>query len=291
MEVVKEIEDFVSFKISKLMLSGPESDLKKTENAQLAMFTASMACLRVMEVDYGVSVRDACFLAGHSVGEYSALCASSVLSLGDAAKIVKFRGEAMSRACFGKNGMMYAIIGLRIHEFVDTLRDIEKRFGCCVIANDNSTEQFVISGVGTAVHKAISAAQEKGARVVRLSVGGAFHSPLMSPAAIALDKFVHEFKFSEPKIPVVLNYTALPAKSPEKIVSALPMQVIGRVRWRETLEYIMSEGVDTIIELGPGNVLTNIAKRMLGDKISALEVGTVAKMEDLRKHLKAKVAI
>ena len=267
--VLEEIEDAVSFKISKVIEDGPIEELTKTNNAQLAIFTASVLCLNIFTKEYGYDIYSNCkFLAGHSLGEYTALYASDTLSLRDAAKLVYARGNIMASA-FASNAdqfSMVAILGLS-HQYIEPLlHDFKSGTNICVIGNDNSSTQVVLSGYKNAVNKVVTALKNKynTVRTIQLNTSGPFHSPIMAPAIIELEKFLCEsdIKFNKFKIPVISNVYAFPFDNIDQIQSELIRQMVSTVRWRESIEIIMNDNeIDTIVEVAPGKVLNSMLKR------------------------------
>ncbi len=263
--------DILGYDTVNFMFNGPLDVLTKTENAQPAIFLHSIACYyRVMEFgSYGVRELDSQLLnsstlkpsvmAGHSVGEYSALCSAGVLSFEDAIRVVKTRGDAMAKA---KQGTMAAIIGLPVSEVEDIVKDSTDA-GIIKIANYNSPMQIVISGEISAIEKASSLAKQRKAKsVIPLKVSGAFHSPLMEPASSELEKVLENIAFKEPEVPIVPNVTATPTESIQEIKDALVKQITHPVRWVESVNNMIKMGVDKFIEVGPGTVLTGLIKRI-----------------------------
>jgi [acyl-carrier-protein] S-malonyltransferase len=266
-EVFQEVDDALGQKLSALMRQGPDADLTLTENAQPALMAVSVAVMRVLEKDFGVGVERAAFVAGHSLGEYSALCAAGALSLADAARLLKLRGQAMQRAVPVGAGAMASLIGPKTDVALAEAAAAEgSSVGVCVVANDNNNGNVVISGDKAAVDKAIEAAKALGARAIPLNVSAPFHSPLMAPAAEEMAKALAAATILAPRAPVVANVTARPTLDPEVIRGLLVQQVTGRVRWRESVEWLAGEGgVTRFAEAGSGKVLAGIAKRIAPD--------------------------
>ena len=268
-DILDEIEDSVSFKISKVIEEGPIEELTKTNNAQLAIFATSVLCLNIFTKEYGYNIYDACkFLAGHSLGEYTALYASGTLSLGDASRLVYARGNIMANT-FGNSTSqfsMVAILGLSAHDVEPFLSEFKHGTSVCVIGNDNSSTQVVLSGYKDSVNKVVTLLKNKydNIRAIPLNTSGPFHSPIMAPAIIELEKFFCEsnIKFNTFKIPVISNAYAFPFDNTEEIQSELIRQMVSTVRWRESMEIITSDNeIDTIVEVAPGKVLTSMLKR------------------------------
>lgn len=287
-ETIEEIEDAISFKISKIISEGPEEELTLTHNAQIALFAASMATFNVLKHEFGFEVTGSIkYMAGHSLGEYTALCAASVLSLKDSARLIKKRGELMAQAASGNNFCMEAIIELNINKVEEILKPYQSGRNICVIANDNSNSQVIISGTLEAVTKASKKAIEEGAKkTIRLNTSGPFHSPLMANAAIELDSILANLSdsFMDFKTPVIMNVTATPLENQSQIHPLLVQQITDRVRWRETINFMANSGIKQIIEIGPGKVLTKISKRT-HPEIEMFGIETVTEMESLLLNL------
>ena len=282
--VFEEVDDALGQKLSTIMFEGPEDTLTLTANAQPALMAVSMAVLRVMEAQ-GLNLKEkVTFVAGHSLGEYSALCAAGTFSLADTARLLRIRGEAMQDAVGVGEGAMAAIIGLD----EDTVEEICSSVlgeGVCQIANDNGGGQLVISGETNAINAACKIASEKGAkRAIILPVSAPFHSSLMQPAADAMKEALLDVNKNTPVVPLIPNVTVQPESDPQHIIELLVHQVTGRVRWRETIEWFAQNGVDTLFEIGSGKVLTGLARRINKD-INGLTVGSSEEIETALKAL------
>lgn len=282
--VFEEVDDALGQKLSTIMFEGPEDTLTLTANAQPALMAVSMAVLRVMEAQ-GLNLKEkVAFVAGHSLGEYSALCAAGTFSLADTARLLRIRGEAMQDAVGVGEGAMAAIIGLD----EDTVEEICSSVlgeGVCQIANDNGGGQLVISGQTNAINAACKIASEKGAkRAIILPVSAPFHSSLMQPAADAMKEALLDVNKNAPLVPLIPNITVQPESDPQHIIELLVHQVTGRVRWRETIEWFAQNGVDTLFEIGSGKVLTGLARRINKD-INGLTVGSSEEIETALKAL------
>jgi len=264
-EVFAAVDDALGQHLFRLMQEGPEDELTLTENAQPALMAVSMAVVRVLAADFNVAIDGAAFAAGHSLGEYSALCAIEALSLSDTARLLKLRGQAMQRAVPVGAGSMASLIGPKVDL---ALAEAAAAAGCegggvCAVANDNNQGNIVISGEVAAVERAIARAKELGARAIPLNVSAPFHCPLMQPAADAMAAALSGTSVAEPLIPLVANITARPVSDPETIRTLLVQQVTGRVRWRESITWLAEEGgVTRFAELGSGKVLSGMAKRI-----------------------------
>ncbi|MBB3161863.1 [acyl-carrier-protein] S-malonyltransferase [Rhizobium laguerreae] len=260
--VFEEVDEALGEKLSDVMFNGPEDTLTLTANAQPALMAVSIAVVRVLEAK-GLDLKSkVAYVAGHSLGEYSALCAAGSFSLADTARLLRIRGNAMQAAVPVGVGAMAAIIGLE-HADVVAVCEAAAAIGACQIANDNGGGQIVISGEKAAVEKAAALATDKGAkRAILLPVSAPFHSTLMAPAADAMREALAKVAKSDPVVPVIANVRAAPVTGADEIASLLVEQVTGQVRWRETVEWFAGNGVTTLYELGSGKVLTGLARRI-----------------------------
>ena len=263
-EVFQEVDDALNQRLSKIMWEGPESDLVLTENAQPAIMAASMAVIRVLERDGGLDLaKHARLVAGHSLGEYSALCAAGAFTLADAARLLKARGQAMQQAVPVGEGGMSALLGAEIDQAEGLAKECAAATGgVCVVANDNAPGQVVISGTRAAIDKAPEIAKAKGIkRAMALNVSAPFHSPMMKPAADKMREALAAVTIRPPAVPVVANVTAAEVTEPETIRRLLVEQVTARVRWRESVLAFRGLGVETTVEAGGSKVLTGMVKR------------------------------
>ncbi|MGO6666491.1 ACP S-malonyltransferase [Rhizobium ruizarguesonis] len=260
--VFEEVDEALGEKLSDVMFNGPEDTLTLTANAQPALMAVSIAVVRVLEAK-GLDLKSkVAYVAGHSLGEYSALCAVGTFSLADTARLLRIRGNAMQAAVPVGVGAMAAIIGLE-HADVVAVCEAATAVGACQIANDNGGGQIVISGEKAAVEKAAGLATDKGAkRAILLPVSAPFHSTLMAPAADAMREALAMVSKSDPIVPLIANVRAAPVTAADEIASLLVEQVTGQVRWRETVEWFAGNGVTTLYELGSGKVLTGLARRI-----------------------------
>jgi [acyl-carrier-protein] S-malonyltransferase len=282
-----EIDEALSQPLAHLIFEGPESELTLTENAQPALMAVSLAVVRVLEAETGLDIaRDVAFVAGHSLGEYSALAAARALGVGDAARLLRLRGRAMQEAVPVGVGAMAALIGLD----VETARMAAAEATCagidhdevCVVANDNGAGQAVVSGHRSAVERAIAIARAHGAkRSVMLPVSAPFHSPLLAPAADAMASALAKTTLRRPLVPLVANVTAQPVEEPGQIRDLLVQQVAGMVRWRESMLFFAAAGVEEIVELGAGRILTGLARRIVPG-LAARAIGTPAEIAGFR---------
>lgn len=282
--VFDEVDEALGQKLSSVMWNGPEDELTLTANAQPALMAVSMAVMRVLE-NGGLRLQDkVSYVAGHSLGEYSALCAAGMFSIADTARLLRIRGDAMQAAVPVGVGAMVAIIGLETAD-VETICAQASSLGACQIANDNGGGQLVVSGSKTAVEEAARLATEKGAkRALMLPVSAPFHSNLMAPAAERMREALASVAKSALLIPVVANVTVSPLTDPEAIAQKLVEQVTGRVRWRETVEWFGQNGVDTLYEIGSGKVLSGLARRINRD-LTGVAINTPADIEASLKIL------
>ena len=266
-EVFQEVDDALNQKLFALMKEGPEADLTLTENAQPALMAVSLAVSRTLEKEFGVAIEKAAFVAGHSLGEYAALAAAGAISLSDTARLLKLRGQAMQRAVPVGAGAMASLIGPKTDvALAEAAAAAGAEVGVCVVANDNNNGNVVISGDKAGVDRAIEKAKELGARAIPLNVSAPFHCPLMQPAADEMAEALATATIIAPRAPLVANVTARPTLDPEAIRRMLVEQVTGRVRWRESMDWMATEGgVTRFAEAGSGKVLSGMAKRIAPD--------------------------
>ena len=277
--VFQEVDDALSQKLSSLMFEGPEADLTLTENAQPALMAVSVAVARVLEQDFGVNLAaKGAYAAGHSLGEYSALCAMGAISLSDTAKLLKLRGQSMQKAVPVGEGAMAALLGAELEQALTVVAEAAQGeiVGC---ANDNGGGQVVISGKKTAVERAIEVAKTKGIkRAMLLPVSAPFHCAMMQPAADAIAEALAHANVQPPRLPIVSNVTAKGETNPADIRKLLVQQVTGLVRWRESMQWLKGQGVTQAVELGSGKVLAGLLKRIDKD-IEPLSLGQPAEIE------------
>ncbi|HWE99107.1 MAG TPA: ACP S-malonyltransferase [Caulobacteraceae bacterium] len=266
-EVFEEVDEALGQRLSRLMRDGPIEELTLTENAQPALMAVSLAAMRVLDRQFGVQVTRAAFVAGHSLGEYSALAAAGAIGLSDTARLLRRRGAAMQRAAPVGLGAMASLIGPKADiALAEAAARAGSAAGVCVVANDNNAGNVVISGEKAAVDLAIAEAKTLGARAILLNVSAPFHCPLMAPAAEEMAEALAEVAIVAPRTPLVANVTARPVHEPEAIRRLLVEQVTGRVRWRESIEWLTGEGgADRFAEVGTGKVLAGIVKRIAPD--------------------------
>lgn len=285
-EVFQEVDNTLNQNLFALMTGGPEHELTLTANTQPALMAVSMAVVRVLEKEFGIDLKDkAAFVAGHSLGEYSAACAAGVFSLADTVRLLRARGDAMQKAVpFGVGGMA-AVIGVSFKDINALVEACCDENALCVAANDNSDGQVVLSGHMAAIDKAVEIAPEFGAkRCIKLPVSAPFHSPLMQPAAETMARVLMEVEARPAEIPLISNVLAEPVSDEKEIIKRLVEQVTGTVRWRETMNYLNDRSVTDVYELGAGKVLSGLFKRSFKE-IHAASVCTPADIEELAKNL------
>jgi [acyl-carrier-protein] S-malonyltransferase len=279
-EVFAVVDDALNMKLSNIIWTGDLNELTLTENAQPALMASSMAIIAVLKSE-GLEIEFSEFMAGHSLGEYTALCAAESISLADTARLLRTRGLAM-QSCLGNDeGAMAAILGLSANQIQEVLDNFSEK-GICTIANDNDPTQVVISGHRPVVDKVINLLKKAGARrVLPLKVSAPFHCEIMQPAAQIMQEALANVTVKRPKVPIVMNTRAEAIVDPEQIRSFLVDQIVGMVRWRETINYMHQEGVTTFYELGVGKVLSGMVKRI---SVGAKTVN-VASSEDVKVML------
>jgi [acyl-carrier-protein] S-malonyltransferase len=272
--VFDEVDAALGEKLSAIMWEGPADTLTLTENAQPALMAVSLAAMRVLEAEAGIDLaRDAKFVAGHSLGEYSALAAAGALTISDTAKLLRIRGQAMQRAVPVGTGAMAALLGMELDAAAAVAAEAAQG-EVCQAANDNGGGQVVVSGNTSAVERAVEIAKAKGAkRAMMLKVSAPFHCALMQPAADAMAEALGKTAIKAPVVPVVANVIAKPISDPQEIARRLVEQVTGTVRWRECAAFMASAGVTMFYEVGSGKVLTGLLKR-IAEGVTGTAIGT-----------------
>ncbi len=277
-EVYNEVDEVLGFSLSELIFNGQIEELTLTKNAQPAIMATSIAILKTLEKE-GFNIKNSKFVAGHSLGEYTALCASGAISLADTAHILKMRGIFMQEAVSVGIGAMAAILGLNL-DIVESLVAEIKGNEICEIANDNEPSQVVLSGHKTAIEKACVKAKSLGAkRAVLLPVSAPFHCSLMASAQKNMTNLISELNIEKPIVPLVSNVTSIPTQKIEEIRKNLINQITGRVRWRESILFMKKSGIQKVYEVGPGRVLCNLIRRIVDN----VEQENISKVEDLLK--------
>ncbi len=277
--VFDEVDAALGEKLSALIFNGPQDQLTLTENAQPALMATSIAALRVLQGETGFDIpTQAKFVAGHSLGEYTALAAAGALSVSEAARLLRLRGKSMQQAVPPGRGAMAALLGVDYPVAAEIAAEAAQG-DICAVANDNAPGQVVVSGTRAAVERALDIAKAKGAkRAILLEVSAPFHCPLMAPASGVMEEALSAAKFGAPCVPVVTNVTARAESNPETLRRLLVDQVTGMVRWRESMQYMDSQGVTTFIEIGAGKVLSGLAKRICPNA-ALLNVGVPADLD------------
>ena len=285
-QVLEEVDDALCQNLSQLMFDGPEGELTLTENAQPALMAASLAVIRVLETEGGFMLaRNASFVAGHSLGEYSALAAAGAVTIGDGARLLKLRGQAMQQAVRVGEGAMAALLGLDVEQGHVIAAEATGRDEVCAVANDNAPGQVVISGHRRAVERAIAIAKGHGARrSIALPVSAPFHSPLMAPAAEVMAEALGRVALRPPVVPLVANLSATATSDPARIKRGLVEQVTAMVRWRESMLFLRQSGIEEVVEIGTGRVLSGLIKR-IDPNFSTRSVGVPTEVESLLKEL------
>ena len=278
-KVFKKVDEILGVNLSKIMFEGPQDELTKTENTQPALMAVSVALIEVLEKDFGKKFQDLCALtAGHSLGEYSALCASKALTLEDTAKLLQIRGSERAKCGQKTSGAMCAILGVEI-EVAKEIASEASQGDICQVANDNSVGQVVLSGSKIAIERAIEIAKSKGAkRAIQLPVSGAFHSLLMKDAQEKMAKALEKTIINQPIVPLVANVSAQIAKDASEIKNLLVEQITGSVRWRETMLCFEQNGIEEVIEFGAGKVLSGLVSRTCPN----LKSRSIQNSEDLK---------
>lgn len=277
--VFEEVNDALGKDLCKIMWDGPSEELTLTENAQPALMAVSMAVMRSLESEFGFDLKDKVkFVAGHSLGEYSALCAAGTFTIKDTAQLLTIRGKSMQAAVPVNEGAMAAVLGLDLDDAIK-LAEAASEGDVCTAANDNAPGQVVLSGARAAVERAVAMASDFGARrAVLLDVSAPFHCDLMFPAAEAMKDALSNTNMKAPVVPLVANTKATAITDADAIRDGLVAQVTGRVRWRETITYMAQNGITTLYEVGSGRVLTGLARRIERD-LDGLSIGTA---EDIK---------
>jgi [acyl-carrier-protein] S-malonyltransferase len=281
-EVFQEVDDALAQRLSRIMWEGPVEELTLTANTQPALMAHSIAMMRVLEKEAGVDIENAMFVAGHSLGEYSALCCARSLSVAATAKLLRIRGDAMQAAVPAGEGAMAALLGADLNAAQEAIDATDG--GVCEIANDNAPGQVVISGTKTRVESVCAGANSFGFKMAKtLPVSAPFHSSLMTPAAESMREALGHASMRTPIIPLVANVTARETVKPEEIRELLVQQVTGRVRWTESVTYMADRGCDEFIEIGAGKVLSGLIKRIAKDA-RVLSVGEPSNLDEFSKY-------
>lgn len=279
-DVFDAVDEALGEKLTEIMWSGPEEALKLTANTQPALMAVSVAVIAALDAEFGISIERADFIAGHSLGEYSALCAAGALNIADTARLLRLRGEAMQSAVSAGEGAMAALLGADDAQALAACdAGVKAAGGVCEVANDNAPGQLVLSGTAAAIEAACVFAREDGVKkAVPLAVSAPFHCSLMAPAAEAMRAALDEATIELPRVPLVANVTALATSDPDQIREQLVAQVTGRVRWRESVQWMVSRGLETAMEAGAGKVLT-VMNRRNERSLKGITLGTVEQLQ------------
>lgn len=278
-DVFREVDDALGEDLSDLMWTGELDALTLTANTQPALMAHSVAAMRALEAEFRISPTEAAYVAGHSLGEYSALVSAGALGVADAAKLLRIRGNAMQSAVAPGEGAMAALLGATVEQAEAACDAGRAEGGVCEIANDNAIGQIVLSGTKAAIDLACAASRDIGIKkAMALNVSAPFHCSLMSPAADAMAEALRDAMIAEPSVAVVANVTAKPTKDPEEIRQNLVAQVTGRVRWTETIQFMAGEGIEATGEVGAGKVLS-VMQRRIEKSLNGYTLGTPADLE------------
>ena len=280
-KIFKEADEKLNFPISKIILNGPETDLKLTENTQPAILTISYSIFKLITEEFNISLKNFTFFAGHSLGEYSALVSSGSLLFTDAVLLLHQRGKLMQEAVPAGRGSMIAVMGINLDDLNKFIKEINVNKGVCEIANDNSNSQVILSGDKSAIEEISKILKNNKKKSIPLPVSAPFHCSLMKPAAKKMEKNILETNFINPEVKIVSNVTAQVFKNPDDIKKLLIDQIFSKVRWRESVEYMISNGVKEFIEVGPGKVLSGLVKR-INDKVSSKSINTIEEIKNLK---------
>ncbi len=281
-KIFKEADEKLNYQLSKIILDGPESELKLTKNTQPAILTISYSILKLITEEFNFQIKkNIKYFAGHSLGEYSALVASGSLAFGDALVLLNQRGKFMQDAVPEGKGSMLAVMGLQIDELEAYIQEIKKENGICEIANDNSYNQVILSGDTSAINEINKILKNNKKKSIFLPVSAPFHCSLMKPAANKMEKEIQKVNFQDSSIQLVSNVTAKPTKSSVEIKKLLVEQIFSKVRWRESVEFMIKNDVKEFIEIGPGKVLSGLVKR-ISDKVLSKSINTIEEIKNLK---------
>jgi [acyl-carrier-protein] S-malonyltransferase len=266
-KIFSEADEAVNFKISKIILEGPESELKLTQNTQPAILLVSYSIFSVLKNEFNFDLEKIKYFAGHSLGEYSALLCANSLNFKDALQLLFERGKSMQEAVPIGKGSMLAVLGSKMEDVNNCISQLKNK-GVCEIANDNAEGQIIVSGNIEAVEELKNILKEKKKKSITLPVSAPFHCSLMNPAAIKMKEKINNINFRKPDYEIIGNVTSLPTNNPDEIKNLLVKQIYSRVRWRESILFMANKKINDFIEIGPGKVLTGLVKRILPDSNS-----------------------
>ena len=284
-DIFRQADERLKFKISKLILEGPEDQLQLTQNTQPAILTVSYSIFNTLKKEFGFNLSDFKYFSGHSLGEYSALVSSESLQFTDAIYLLNERGKAMQEAVPVGEGSMIAVLGLKINELNDLIKKIDNKNGICEIANDNADGQVIISGNISSIKSLQAILKEKKIKSIPLKVSAPFHCSLMKPAAEKMKEKINNINFKQPFLEIVNNVNAKAEKNPEVIKKLLIEQIYSTVKWRESLINMSKSGVNNFIEIGPGKALTGMAKRTIKNS-NCFSINTIADIKNIQNEFK-----
>ena len=280
-DILKRADEALKFNLSKIILDGSDDDLKKTEITQPAILTTSFSIFSILKKEFNFELSNVKFIAGHSLGEYSALVASDSISLEDGVRLVHERGKLMQAAVPDGKGAMLAVMGLNIHELNSLIRKFDTKNGICEIANDNSSGQIILSGSKETLIDFNNYLKVEKKRSIFLPVSAPFHCSLMKPAAESMKSFLESTEFKDPSLTLISNVTALPIENNIDIKELLYKQIFSQVRWRESLEFMIKNNINDFIEIGPGKVLSGLVKRT-SDKVLTCSINKIDDIKNLK---------
>ena len=279
-KIFRESDDRLKYPISKIILEGPESDLKLTKNTQPAILTVSYSIFKLVTEEFNIQIKDIKYFAGHSLGEYTALVSSKSLNFSDAVFLLHERGKYMQEAVPTGKGAMLAVMGQKINDIQNFIDQISKDKGVCEIANDNSEGQTILSGDKEAIDEINKILKANKKKSIFLPVSAPFHCSLMQPAAKKMEETINQINFKNPSIDLISNVTALPIRDSSEIKKLLVKQIYSKVRWRESVLFMIKNGINEFIELGPGKVLSGLVKR-INDKVLTKSINSIEDIKNL----------
>ena len=280
-KIFKEADEKLNYNLSKIVLEGPENELKLTKNTQPAILTISHSIFKLIKEEFNIEIKDVKYFAGHSLGEYSALVSSDSLNFLDAIYLLHERGKSMQEAVPQGTGSMLAGMGMKLDELEKLAQRLSSDFGICEIANDNSEGQVILSGHAKAINEISKILKTMKKRSISLPVSAPFHCSLMKASAEKMDGKIKNTSFKNPQTSLVSNVTAREVNDSEEIKNLLVKQIVSKVRWRESVLYMIENGVNEFIEIGPGKVLSGLVKR-INDKVSSKSVNTIEEIKSLK---------
>ncbi|MBH90752.1 MAG: [acyl-carrier-protein] S-malonyltransferase [Candidatus Marinimicrobia bacterium] len=277
----QQADEKLNYNLSKIFLEGPEEELKLTKNTQPAILTISYSIFKLIRDEFKIEIKDLKYFAGHSLGEYSALVCSGSLDFLDALYLLHERGKSMQEAVPKGTGSMLAVMGIKTDELESIISKLDKNLGVCEIANDNSENQIILSGHLNSINEISKVLKNMKKRSILLPVSAPFHCSLMKPAAEKMEKKINNTNFKNPNINLIANVTAKEISDPNKIKNLLVQQIVSKVRWRESILYMIDNGIKEFIEIGPGKVLSGLVKR-INDKVLTKSINTIDDVKNLK---------